>query len=63
MYLEQFVESTVTLPAELQRVLNTIKFLDDKSNALRDAVARQTDALIAMPPPGARTPDQDAVSV
>jgi hypothetical protein len=61
LYLEQYVESTTTLPAELQRILNTIKFLDEKSNALRDAVAAQTDTLMAMPMPAQRTPEQDAV--
>lgn len=61
MYLEQYVESTTTLPAELQRILSTIRFLDDRSNALRAMVAAQTEELVAMPQQGQRTPEQDAV--
>jgi len=61
LYLEQYVESTTTLPAELQRILNTIKFLDEKSNGLREAVAAQTDTLMAMPVPGQRAPEQEQV--
>jgi hypothetical protein len=63
LYLEQYVESTTTLPAELQRILNTIKFLDEKSNSLREVVAQQTDALVAMPGPGQRSPEQEQVRV
>ncbi|KAI8468787.1 MAG: hypothetical protein J3K34DRAFT_515351 [Monoraphidium minutum] len=60
LYLEQYVESTTTLPSELQRVLATIRFLDEKTCGLRDAIAAQTEALVAMPPPGQRGPEQEA---
>eukprot|EP00198_Chlamydomonas_reinhardtii_P014339 XP_001703676.1 predicted protein [Chlamydomonas reinhardtii] len=50
MYLESFVESTGTLPTELQRILNTIKALDEKCNDLSAEVQANTSALVSLPP-------------
>lgn len=50
MYLESFVESTGGLPTELQRILNTIKALDDKCTDLSAELAANVSALLAMPP-------------
>lgn len=49
-YLETFVESTVSLPPELQRILNTIKALDDKCLELSDIANNGTQQLLSLPP-------------
>eukprot|EP00887_Chlorella_sp_A99_P003614 scaffold7.g3614.t1 len=51
VYLETFVESTTSLPPELQRILNTIKDLDERSE---DAAARPGRAP-CLPPAPARS--------
>ncbi|KXZ53771.1 hypothetical protein GPECTOR_6g689 [Gonium pectorale] len=50
MYLESFIESTGGLPLDLQRVLNTIKALDERCNELSAELQKDTAALLAMPP-------------
>ncbi|KAG2494428.1 hypothetical protein HYH03_007480 [Edaphochlamys debaryana] len=50
MYLESFVESTNSLPLELQRVLNNIKALDEKCNDLSAELQTNVQLLLAMPP-------------
>ncbi|KAG2434312.1 hypothetical protein HYH02_012334 [Chlamydomonas schloesseri] len=50
MYLEAFVEGTGTLPTELQRILNTIKALDEKCNDLSAEVQANTSTLLSLPP-------------
>ncbi|PNH11332.1 hypothetical protein TSOC_001839 [Tetrabaena socialis] len=50
MYLETFVESSTLLPTELQRILSTIKALDDKCNDLSAEAHAGVSMLLAMPP-------------
>ncbi|GIL85117.1 hypothetical protein Vretifemale_13747 [Volvox reticuliferus] len=50
MYLESFVESTGSLPTELQRILNTIKALDEKCNDLSSELQANVGVLLALPP-------------
>lgn len=50
MYLESFIESTGSLPTELQRILNTIKYLDEKCNDLSAELQGSVGMLMAMPP-------------
>ncbi|GLC34228.1 hypothetical protein PLESTM_000172000 [Pleodorina starrii] len=50
MYLESFIESTGSLPTELQRILNTIKALDEKCNDLSNELQGNVGLLLAMPP-------------
>jgi hypothetical protein len=61
-YLENYVENTAQLPAEMQRTLDLIKYLDDKVGILHEYCRAQTQALIDYPPPAGRTPEQQAVS-
>lgn len=48
-YLEGYIESTAQLPAELQRILNTIKVLDERSVELSDTIMRAVEAFLALP--------------
>jgi hypothetical protein len=49
MYLENFVESTTFLPPELQRILNIIKSLDERSAELLENIKRNVEAMTAVP--------------
>ncbi|EFJ41980.1 hypothetical protein VOLCADRAFT_107495 [Volvox carteri f. nagariensis] len=49
MYLESFIESTGSLPTELQRILNTIKALDEKCNDLSSELQANVSVLLGMP--------------
>ncbi|KAF5838960.1 hypothetical protein DUNSADRAFT_1905 [Dunaliella salina] len=50
IYLESYVESTVFLPTELQRILSIIKSLDVRCMELKAALAFHTTRLMALPP-------------
>ncbi|GFR44204.1 hypothetical protein Agub_g5387 [Astrephomene gubernaculifera] len=50
MYLESFIESTGVLPTELQRILNTIKALDERCNDLSADIQANVQLLLVMPP-------------
>ncbi len=49
MYLENFVESSTFLPPELQRILNTIKSLDERSMELLENIKRNVEAMTSVP--------------
>ncbi|KAK9806927.1 hypothetical protein WJX72_007742 [[Myrmecia] bisecta] len=49
IYLENYVESTGPLPAELQRILNTIKDLDERSQVLADMIRANVDLCLSKP--------------
>jgi len=59
-YLEAFVESVGSLPSELQRLLNTIKEIDDRTQTLLASVRDRTDFCLQLPSQSSRkaTPDQ-----
>eukprot|EP00877_Chromochloris_zofingiensis_P006372 jgi/Chrzof1/1989/Cz10g28300.t1 len=59
LYLESYVESTAALPAELQRILTTIKTLDERAQDLLDTLKRNTEAIVALPPQGSRKAKED----
>lgn len=61
LYLESYVESTAALPAELQRILTTIKTLDERAQDLLDTLKRNTEAIVALPPQGSRKAKEDQV--
>mmetsp|Transcript_13668 Transcript_13668/g.29330 ORF Transcript_13668/g.29330 Transcript_13668/m.29330 type:complete len:420 (-) Transcript_13668:692-1951(-) len=50
MYLEAYVESTASMPPELQRILNTIKALDEKCSDLSETLQHNVAVLISFPP-------------
>ena len=59
IYLENFVESTTFLPVELQRILNTIKSLDERSMELLENIKRNVEALTNIPTVAGRsTPEE-----
>lgn len=63
IFLESYIESTSTLPAELQRVLNTIKALDEKCLGLQQELQANVNALLQMPPQYLQpTPEYEEVS-
>eukprot|EP00775_Hariotina_reticulata_P012435 gene12435-12572_t len=49
-YLENYVESTLGLPSDLARFLNTIKVLDERASELVEAIKHTTEALCSLPP-------------
>lgn len=53
-YLENYVESTVGLPSDLARFLNTIRVLDDRASEVEAALRGTTEALCALKPVGSR---------
>src|SRR5689334_6888340 len=53
-YLENYVESTVGLPSDLARFLNTIRVLDERATEEEAALRHTTDALCALKPVGSR---------
>lgn len=63
IFLESYIESTSTLPAELQRLLITIKALDEKCLGLQQELQANVNALLQMPPQYLQpTPEYDEVS-
>lgn len=58
MFLEAYIESTNTLPTELQRLLNTIRALDEKCLALSGDLQGNVGALLTMPPAWAQPQPQ-----
>lgn len=58
-YLENYVESTVGLPSDLARFLNTIRVLDERSAEVEAALRHTTDALCALKPVGSRSAAPD----
>lgn len=48
-YLENYIETTIGLPADLARFLNTIRVLDDRASELMDAIRQTTEALCNLP--------------
>lgn len=50
IYLESYIESTSSLPTELQRVLTTIKALDEKCQGLQQELRESVAQLLQMPP-------------
>ncbi len=61
LYLESYVESTSSLPTELQRLLTTIKALDERSAILLEQVREASQAIIDMPPPTTRKMREEQV--
>jgi hypothetical protein len=49
-YLENYVESTLGLPSDLARFLNTIKVLDERASELMEAIKHTTEALCSLQP-------------
>lgn len=58
-YLENYVESTVGLPSDLARFLNTIRVLDERSAEVEAALRHTTEALCALKPVGSRSAAPD----
>jgi inhibitor of growth protein 4 len=50
LYLESFVDSTQSMPPDLQRHLNTIKALDEKCLEISDVIHHNVNTLLSMPP-------------
>ena len=50
IYLEAYIESTTALPPELQRILNTIKALDEKCADLTEVMGQSVSQLLSMAP-------------
>lgn len=53
-YLENYVESTIGLPSDLARFLNTIRVLDERATEVEAALRQTTEALCALKPVGSR---------
>ncbi|DBA99964.1 TPA: hypothetical protein ACH3X1_013838 [Trebouxia sp. C0004] len=60
VYLENYVESTVGLPSELQRLLKTIQDLDERSQVLTLQIQDNVDECLNMPSQIARKPGLDS---
>lgn len=58
-YLENYVESTVGLPSDLARFLNTIRVLDERATEVEAALRQTTEALCALKPVGSRSGGPD----
>lgn len=58
-YLENYVESTVGLPSDLARFLNTIRVLDERATEVEVALRHTTEALCALKPVGSRAGASD----
>ncbi|KAL3143025.1 hypothetical protein ABBQ38_003304 [Trebouxia sp. C0009 RCD-2024] len=56
VYLENYVESTVGLPPELQRLLKTIQDLDERAQVLTVQIQDNVDECLNMPCQAARKP-------
>lgn len=52
IYLEKYIDSTTSLPAELNRILNSIKDLDERSDDLAAQIQENVEAVLRMPPAG-----------
>jgi hypothetical protein len=61
IYLENFVESTTFLPVELQRILNTIKSLDERSMELLENIKRNVEALTNIPTVAGRSTPEEVI--
>eukprot|EP00798_Chlamydomonas_sp_ICE-L_P014781 gene14781-20831_t len=48
--LENFIDSTALMPPELQRIMQTIKALDEKCIEITDAIQQGVTQLLGMPP-------------
>jgi hypothetical protein len=53
-YLENYVESTIGLPSDLARFLNTIRVLDERAAEVEAALRQITEQLAAIKPVGTR---------
>jgi hypothetical protein len=53
-YLENYVESTIGLPSDLARFLNTIRVLDERATEVEAALRQTTEQLAAIKPVGTR---------
>lgn len=62
IYLENFVESTTFLPVELQRILNTIKSLDERSMELLENIKRNVEALTNIPTTAGRSTPEEVIT-
>eukprot|EP00227_Mantoniella_beaufortii_P013076 CAMPEP_0197590842 /NCGR_PEP_ID=MMETSP1326-20131121/12244_1 /TAXON_ID=1155430 /ORGANISM="Genus nov. species nov., Strain RCC2288" /LENGTH=145 /DNA_ID=CAMNT_0043156123 /DNA_START=1 /DNA_END=435 /DNA_ORIENTATION=- len=61
-YLEKFVELSSALPTELQRVVHTIKDIDERLEALKAATKSRVDACIAMPSASSRQATEEGIN-
>ncbi|PSC75473.1 PHD finger ING2 [Micractinium conductrix] len=52
IYLEKYIDSTTSLPAELNRILNSIKDLDERSDDLAAQIQENVEAVLRMAPAG-----------
>lgn len=50
IYLEKYIDSTTSLPAELNRILNSIKDLDERSDDLAAQIQENVEAALKLPP-------------
>ncbi|KAI3428684.1 hypothetical protein D9Q98_007507 [Chlorella vulgaris] len=50
VYLEKYIDSTTSLPAELNRILNSIKDLDERSDDLAAQIQENVEMVLKMPP-------------
>jgi len=53
-YLEKYVELSASLPVELQRVVHTIKDIDERQSRLRGDTKQRVDVCLAMPSASSR---------
>lgn len=56
VYLENYIESTVGLPSELQRLLKTIQDLDERSQVLTVQIQDNVEECLNLPSQAARKP-------
>ncbi|GAQ84154.1 FYVE/PHD zinc finger-containing protein [Klebsormidium nitens] len=63
IYLEDFHEYVSSLPPELQRLLSTMRELDERAATLQDAVRAQCSAVLALPPLQFQRDDPEAVEL
>ena len=59
LYLETFVDGTAFLPPDLQRQLNTLKALDEKSLEMSETVHQNVAQLMNMPPQHQHGPTEE----
>ncbi|GHP07401.1 hypothetical protein PPROV_000614300 [Pycnococcus provasolii] len=60
--LEAFVDSTQTLPLEIQRVLATVRDLDEKAQRLDAVIEQKTNELVATPPAKPNSPQAKEIA-
>ena len=52
VYIDDFLDETGSLPAELQRLLSTMRELDERAAALQRQILSQAQLCLEMPPAG-----------